>query len=158
MEKTGYKNGSDLLIKIGGNAFGHCTSHTITYSAETKDRAVKPAANASSDSGLWSGKSVSGLSIAISAEGLRFWEESECGFKQILPLWKAGRPVEVSAFERGGDAEPYLVGKFVITKLDETNPAKDDATYSVEMENDGEPTLFDESKITEAPASEQVGS
>jgi hypothetical protein len=157
MGKTGYKNGSDLLIKIDGNAFGHCTSHTITYSAETKDRAVKPVATASSDSGLWSGKSVSGLSIAISAEGLRFWEESEGGFKKILPLWKAGRPVEVSAFERGSDAEPYLTGKFVITKLDETNPAKDDATYSVELENDGEPTLFDESKITEAPASEPVG-
>lgn len=46
MEDTGYINGSDLLLKVGGKAVGHCTSHTLTFNSETKDRAVKPVASA----------------------------------------------------------------------------------------------------------------
>lgn len=45
MEK-GYINGSDLLLKVAGKAVGHCSSHTLTFNSETKDRAVKPVASA----------------------------------------------------------------------------------------------------------------
>ena len=45
MAKQGYVNGSDLLMTIGEKACGHCTSHTTTYTSETKDRAVKPLAS-----------------------------------------------------------------------------------------------------------------
>lgn len=77
MANTGYINGSDLLLKVGGKAVGHCTSHTLTFNSETKDRAVKPEASAAKSSGLWKGKGVTGLSISISAEGLRFYDETE---------------------------------------------------------------------------------
>ena len=137
-----YINGSDLLLKVGGKAVGHCTSHTLTFNSETKDRAVKPVASAAKSAGLWKGKGVTGMSISISFEGLRFYNETENGFDAIASEWGTGQSVDVEAFERGNSNEPYLVGKFVITSLEETSPAQDDATYSGSLENDGEPTTY----------------
>ena len=131
---------------------GHCTSHTLTFNSETKDRAVKPEASAAKSSGLWKGKGVTGLSISISAEGLRFYDETENGHEQIAPLWGKGASVEVEAFKRGGDATPYVRGNFVIASLEETSPAQDDATYSVSLENDGEPETYPGKDATAAQA------
>lgn len=139
---SGYVNGSDLLLKIGGKAVGHCTTHTLTFNSETKDRAVKPAAANSYSAGLWKGKGVTGLSISISAEGLRFYGETENGFSEISALWGAGQSVAVLAFERDGDETPYVSGNFVISSIEETSPAGDDATYSINLENDGEPSAY----------------
>ena len=144
--QTGYINGSDLLLSIGGKAVGHCSSHKVTFNSETKDRAVKPVMTQGTSAGLWKEKGVTGLSISISAEGLRFYDETEGGFKEISTLWGAGTSVEVKAFPRadGTTAKqvPYLVGKFVITSIEESAAAQDDATYSVSLENDGEPTTY----------------
>lgn len=140
--QSGYVNGSDLLLSIGGKAVGHCTSHTLTFNSETKDRGVKPPASAGYTSGLWKGKGVTGLSISISAEGLRFYGETENGHSEIASQWGTGQSVEVKAFEREGDANPYVIGNFVITSLEETSPAQDDATYTVNLENDGEPSVY----------------
>ena len=139
---SGYINGSDILLSVGGKAIGHCTSHTLTFNSETKDRAVKPAASAGYSAGLWKGKGVTGLSISVSAEGLRYYGEAENGWDELSALWGAGASVTVKAFQREGDAEPYLEGSFVITSLEETSPAQDDATYSISLENDGEPTNY----------------
>lgn len=137
-----YINGSDLLLKIGEGAVGHCTTHTLTFNSETKERAVKPAATEGKQSGLWKGKGITALSIIITAEGLRFYEETESGFKEISALWGKGQSVDVEAFEREGDEEPYLKGNFVIASIEETSPAQDDATYTVNLENDGEPEVY----------------
>lgn len=149
MTKTGYCNGSDLLLYVGGKAVGSCTSHTTTFSSETKERAVKPVASAALTSGKWKKKGVVGLSYSISAEGLRFYDETECGFKELFKLWKAGEPVEVKCMERDATEKPYLVGSCVITSLEESAPAQDDATYSINLENDGEPSTLDDGAITE---------
>ena len=140
--ETGYINGSDLLLSIGGKAVGHCTTHTLTFNSETKDRAVKPAASQGYTAGLWKGKGVTGLSISVSAEGLRFYGETENGYEQLSALWGAGQSVEVKAFEREGDATPYLQGKFIIDSIEETTPAQDDATYSIQLSSDGEPDVY----------------
>ena len=137
-----YINGSDLLLKIGEEAVGHCTSHTLTFNSETKERAVKPEASLGKQSGLWKGKGITALIISSSADGLRFYEETESGFKEISALWGKGQSVDVEAFEREGDETPYLKGKFVIASIEETSPAQDDATYTVSLENDGEPTIY----------------
>jgi predicted secreted protein len=139
---SGYINGSDILLSVGGKAIGHCTSHTLTFNSETKDRAVKPAASASYSAGLWKGKGVTGLSISVSAEGLRYYGEAENGWDELSALWGAGAAITVKAFQREGDSSPYLEGSFVITSLEETSPAQDDATYSIQLENNGEPTTY----------------
>lgn len=152
MSKTGYCNGSDMLLYVDGKAVGSCTSHTTTFNSETKERAVKPVATKPISSGLWKQKGVIGLSYSISAEGLVFYDETECGFKSLFALWKAGKSVEIKCMEREETDAPYLAGKCVIASLERTDPAQDDATYSISLENDGEPTTLDESAITENAA------
>ena len=152
--KKGYCNGSDMLVYVGGKAVGHCTTHTTTLNSETKDRAVKPVATASISAGLWKGKGVTGLSISISAEGLVFYGESETGYKALYAAWKAGQSIEVKCMERENSDKPYLKGKFVIASLERTDPAQDDSTYTVNLENDGEPDTLDETAITENPNAE----
>lgn len=147
MAKTGYCNGSDMLLYVGGKAVGSCTSHTLSLSSETKERAVKPVASASLSSGLWKQKGVVGLSYSISAEGLVFYNETEYGYKDLYKAWKEGKSVEVKCMEREATT-PYLVGKCIIASLELSAPAQDDSTYSINLENDGEPTTFDESAIT----------
>ena len=148
-KKTGYCNGSDMLLYVDGKAAGRCTSHTTTFNSETKERAVKPVASAGISSGLWKKKGVIGLSYSISSEGLVFYDETECGFKDLFKLWKAGKSIEIKCMERENSEKPYLVGKCVIASLERTDPAQDDSTYSISLENDGEPTTLDESAITE---------
>ena len=149
--KTGYCNGSDMLLYVGGKAVGSCTSHTTTFNSETKESAVKPVATAGISGGLWKKKGVVGLSYSISAEGLVFYDETENGFKELFALWKSGKSVEVKCMEREQSEKPYLAGKCVIASLERTDPANDDATYSISLENDGEPTTLDENAITETP-------
>lgn len=149
MSKTGYCNGSDMLLYVDGKAVGSCTSHTTTFNSETKERAVKPVATKPISSGLWKQKGVIGLSYSISAEGLVFYDETECGFKALFALWKAGKSVEIKCMEREETDAPYLAGKCVIASLERTDPAQDDSTYSISLENDGEPTTLDEDAITE---------
>lgn len=147
--KSGFCNGSDMLLYVSGKAVGSCTSHSATFSSETKERAVKPVATATLSSGLWKKKGVIGLSYSISAEGLVFYDETECGFADLLALWKAGKSVEVKCMERENSDKPYLAGKCVIASIERTDPAQDDSTYSISLENDGEPTTLDETAITQ---------
>ena len=147
-------NGSDLLMSITGKACGHCTSHTTTYTSETKDRAVKPAATESaSNAGLFKEKSVTGLSVQVKCEGLRFYGEEESGMKDLLAKWKEGATVELKGFARGGDAAPYMSGNFIISSLEESAPAGDDTTYSASFDNTGVVTI-DEAKVDGATAVE----
>lgn len=136
MEK-GYVNGSNLLLSIGGKAIGHCSTHTLSFGTETKERAVKPAASEAKSSALFKEKGITSVNFTANGEGFRFDGEAECGYKELLAMLVAAEPVDVKAFEREGDAKPYLTGKAVITSLEETNPAQDDATYSVSLESTG---------------------
>lgn len=143
---TGYVNGSDLLLSIGGKASGHCTSHTTTYNSETKDRAVKPVSTASASAGLWKEKTVTGLSVQVKVEGLRFYGEEEGSIKDVLAKWKVGATVELKGFARSADATPYMSGNFIVSSLEENAPAGDDTTYSATFDNSGEVTI-DETKV-----------
>lgn len=143
-----YINGSNLLLKVGEKAVGHCTSHTVTMNSDTKDRAVKPVSTATKQAGLWKMKGVSGLSVSISAEGLRVYDESENGFDQVAALWGVGQSVSVTAYRREEDEAPYLKGLFIISSIEETSPAQDDATYSISLENADEPEIYPGKKTT----------
>lgn len=143
MDNTKYINGSDILLKVGGKAIGHCTTHSVTFNTDSKERAVKPLASLNSTTvGLWKEKGITGLSINISAEGLRVINETENGYDELAPKWGKGDVVEVECFKRGDAANPYIKGDFVITSMEETSPAQDDTTYSIQLENNGEPDIY----------------
>lgn len=138
-----------MLMYMNGKAAGHCEKHDTEMSSETKDHAVKPKASAPMSSGLWKSKSVTGLSISISANGFVFYNEDESGYKLFLAAWKTGKPVTIKCMERGDSTTPYLEGSFIITSLKRSDPGQDDSTWDITLENDGEPTTLDESALTE---------
>lgn len=109
MDKKGYITGEDLLLgfMVGSvyYAFGSCTSHELTFSAETKSRSVKPVASKLMASALWDTKTVNKLSFSGSAEGLQLWEESELTYADLLNLWNSAKPIKIKAFERSAEAE-----------------------------------------------------
>lgn len=149
-----YCNGSDMLLFLGEKAFGHCSTHTTTMNSETKDHAVKPEASKAKSSSLWKGKSIVGLSISISAEGFIFLGETESSYAALLAVWKSGKPVKIKCMERGADKKTYLAGNFVISSLERVDPAQDDATYSLSLENDGEPDTIDETAFADGDTPE----
>ena len=145
-----YCNGSNMLLYLGEDAFGHCTTHTATMNSETKDRAVKPAASKAKTNGMWKEKGVTGLSIAISAEGLIYDGETEASYQKMLAAWKSGQPVKIKCMQRGESKKPYLAGSFIISSLERTDPAQDDSTYTIKLDNNGEPDTLDETAFTDS--------
>lgn len=146
-----YMNGSNVLFTVGGKGLGHSTTHSVTYNTETKERGVKPPVKEKTKNALFSGKGVTKMSISVHGEGFRYKGEEELSLDDIRKLWGIGQSVELSCFEREGDATPYLKGKFVITKVEETSPAQDDATFTVDFENDGEPEVYPGQDGTASP-------
>lgn len=146
-----YMNGSNVLFTVGGKGLGHSTTHSVTYNTETKERGVKPPVKEKTKNALFSGKGVTKMSVSVHGEGFRYKGEEELSLDDIRKLWGIGQSVELSCFEREGDATPYLKGKFVITKVEETSPAQDDATFTVDFENDGEPEVYPGQDGTASP-------
>lgn len=146
-----YMNGSNVLFTVGGKGLGHSTTHSVTYNTETKERGVKPPVKEKTKNALFSGKGVTKMSISVHGEGFRYKGEEELSLDDIRKLWGIGQSVDLSCFEREGDATPYLKGKFVITKVEETSPAQDDATFTVDFENDGEPEVYPGQDGTASP-------
>lgn len=144
-----YCNGSNMLLYLGEDAFGHCTTHTATMNSETKDRAVKPLASEAKTNGMWKEKGVTGLSIAISAEGLIYDGETEASYGKMMEAWKSGQPVKIKCMQRGDSQKPYLAGSFIISSLERTDPAQDDSTYTINLDNNGEPDTLDETAFTD---------
>lgn len=134
--------GKDLLLKVGGKCIAYCTSHTITFNTETKEYQVKPPASEPPSAGLFKGRTVNGLGITLSFEGLRGTDSTENGYDELSALWGKGESIEVEAFKRSKDTAPHLKGMFVLDSLEEQSPADDDATYSGQMSNDGEPEIY----------------
>lgn len=145
-----YCNGSNMLLYLGDDAFGHCTTHTATMNSETKDRAVKPLASKVKTNGMWKEKGVTGLSIAISAEGLIYDGETEASYGKMMAAWKSGQPVKIKCMQRGESKKPYLAGSFIISSLERTDPAQDDSTYTINLDNNGEPDTLDETAFTDS--------
>lgn len=106
------------------------TSHTISYSGETKERVTKDTEN-----GAFSQKSVTKLSCTVTVEALTVFN-ADMGYKKLLELFKKREPVKLKyGFTDGEDG--YEEGMFVITSLEESSPADDDASYTCTFENTG---------------------
>ena len=131
-----------MLLSINGQCVGHCSSHAVKVSTDSKKHAVKPLRNiADLTASLFSGRKVTEVNINITADGFGFYDEKEFGYPELLAKCLAGESVDVKCFERGSDTTPYLAGKFVISSLDHTSPANDDVTYSISLDNDGKPDI-----------------
>jgi hypothetical protein len=88
----------------------------------------------------------------VSGEGLIFSGETESSYAMLMGYWAAGNSVTVQCYQRGSSDSPYMTGEFVITSLERTDPAEDDSTYSIQLENDGAVT-FDTSAFNDGTES-----
>lgn len=81
-----YMSGSNVLFTVGGKGLGHSTTHTVTYSTETKKRGVKPPVKEKTKKALFSGKGVTEMSISVHGEGFRYKGEEELSLDDIRKL------------------------------------------------------------------------
>lgn len=133
--------GRDLMLYIEtmvGESLSYvaqaaATSHTITYTGETKERVTKDSSN-----GAYSEKAITKLGVSIKCEALVSFGDA-AGYETLLGLMKNRKAVKLKygfAQEQAGDK--YEEGLFVITSLEQTSAAGEDATYSATFENSGE--------------------
>lgn len=143
-----YINGSDFLFALGNKAFGHSSEHTVTYDTETKERAVKAPEVNGVDTSMFKETSVTKLKITVSFKGFQFDDETELSADELKAMWRAAKPFTGEAFQRPKEGvkndtrEPYLKAQFLLTKLVESNPADDDATYDGELVMTGAPETW----------------
>lgn len=108
------------------------TSHTITYSGETKERITKDTGN-----GAYSEKKVTKLSVSIKCEALTSYGDA-AGYDKLLEVYKNREPVMLKyGFAQEVEGDKYEEGLFVITSLEQSSPAGEDSTYSATFENSG---------------------
>lgn len=140
--KTGdIVEGRDLMMYINTASGGAtptytpqaaATSHTITYSGETKERVTKDTAN-----GAYGEKKVTKLSVSIKCEALVSFGDA-AGYDKLLEVMKSREPVKLKyGFTQEQAGDKYEEGMFVITSLEQSSAAGEDATYSATFENSG---------------------
>lgn len=140
-KKGDYIEGRDLMLYVDISNDGlepsykptaAATSHSINYSGETKERVTKDTSN-----GAFSEKSVTKLSVSITCEALVVFD-AECGYDKLLEIFKSRKKVKLKyGFTQEESGDKYEEGLFVITSLEQTSSAEDDATYSATFENSG---------------------
>ena len=130
-----YRDGTDLILSVGGKALGHSTGCKISYKAETGTRKTKEAA-----AGKWDEKYVKSLGVTITADGFVHGEDTDNNLPTLESLFMAHVPVDASWSYRGETGKVHK-GKFVITSLDNEGKAGDDETYSITLENSGAVTI-----------------
>lgn len=108
------------------------TSHTITYSGETKERVTKDTAN-----GAYSEKKVTKLGVSIKCEALVSFGDA-AGYDKLLSVMKEREAVKLKyGFSAEVTGDKYEEGMFIITSLEQSSAAGEDATYSATFENTG---------------------
>ena len=142
--KTGYVEGKELMLYVDTSddaanpiwdATAGATSHGINNSAETKTRQTKDSGN-----GMYDEKKVSKINVQIKCDALvKHPEAGKKTYADLLAAFKLGKPVRLKygfAAEEAGDT--YEDGLFIISALDETAAAGEDATFSATFDNTGE--------------------
>jgi len=137
MQDTGgYREGTDLILSVNGNALGHSTTCKISDSTETGERVTKEA-----QTGKWKEKYVKSLSETVTAEGFTY-EGDAMGYPDLKTIMLAAQPVTLTYSFRanannGTSVTTAYTGEFIITSLEETGDAGDDAKWNVTFENSG---------------------
>lgn len=143
---AGYINGSDLLLFVGGKALGHCSSFSIDFKSETKQRAVKPLSTLPPGAARFKEATVSNLSISIKAENFIYAGETESDYKAYLNAWMSAKPVTLEVRPRG-ETDPWLSAPFIIENHSLTAEADQDAKVSGSFVIAGAPTVYDATKF-----------
>lgn len=140
MANIGIVEGNDLMLYVNTaestttpvwSPTLHATSHTIDWGAETKVRKTK-------DTGKWAKKVVTGHSCTIKCDALCSYDAG-IGYTELLKMMKLGEEVLLKFSQKSeSTGNDYEEGLFVLTAVNQSTPAGEDATYSCTFENSGE--------------------
>lgn len=139
-EKGEVMDGRDLMLYIdtSGNAAtpkweaqALATSHTITYSSETKERLTKDSPGGNPE------KRITSVKVQIKADALRAFGDSAKVL--LLAAMKAKKNIKLKyGFTAEATGDSYEEGMFAIDSLEETSQAGEDVTYSAQFSSSGE--------------------
>lgn len=138
---TTYLNGSDITLLIERDGKWIPTlgakSHKIAGKSNSKEIVDKDTTNS-----LYKTKSVNSLEITITVDGFVKIGKDDSGIiaSELFALYKAGKPVKLRYGYRNNAPQgaTYEEGEFIIDSIDETHPAKEEATYNATFSNTGE--------------------
>lgn len=133
-----YKQGTDLILSLGGEPIGYSTTCKISTSAETAERATKEVG-----AGKFKEKYVKTLSEQITTEGFEV-KGYRTPYEDLKALMVASKPVQVNYCFL--DEKKGYQGMYVITSLDLDGAAGEDAKFSLTLESTGE---FKQATITQ---------
>lgn len=132
-------DGRDLMLYIDTSetpqtpnwqAQALATSHTITYSSETKERLTKDSPGGNPE------KRITNVTVQIQAEALRAFGDADK--KLLLKAMKEKKLVKLKyGFAAEEEGDDYEEGLFVIDQLEETSQAGEDVTYSAQFSSSG---------------------
>lgn len=129
-----YRDGSDLMVFLGGKPMLAAKSHKIAYKTTTKTITTKDTTNSK-----YKRKIVTGIDVTITADALSVVESAPTavGYTELLAELKKGTSVELK-FGLKDKTGSYESGKFVVDSLDLNTPAGEESSYSAQFSNDGE--------------------
>lgn len=143
-------NGSNLMVFYGGESLALATNHTINFTVNVNETVTK-------DSGIWS----NAIATSIAWEGTSDNLAVAADYNKLYDAMVARQPVDfvfgmpASWTENGladgvdyweepttttGEDVIYYKGKAIITSLNLSAPAGDNATYSITFKGAGKIT------------------
>lgn len=125
-----YRDGTDLLLSVGGKTLGHSDNCEIQYQAETGTRKTKE-----KSAGKYNESYVKSLAVSITASGFVHAADKDNNLPTLITLWKACAPIDAS-WDTRESSDPHS-GKFILTDVKDTGKAGDDETYSITLKNSG---------------------
>lgn len=133
MATTGIINGTDFLLYVGGTKVYHTTSHSLSFSMDTRDATTK-------DSGGWRDLLEATKSWSMSGDGLVALDATY-GFSDLFAVLTARTAVVVKfSTETAGDT--YYTGNGYLTSLDMDSPTEDNSSFSFTFEGTGALTEY----------------
>ena len=130
-------DGGSLTIRIvtGGvaTAIQNLTSNAFSSSMDTRETTTK-------NSGTHKEYKPTYLDKTFSFEGLLHHTAATAGLEDLRTAHEAGTIIDWE-WGTGAASSPKITGSGIITSLDEDAPDGDNATFSGEIQNTGDPTI-----------------
>lgn len=128
MASTGIRNGTDIILYIGGTAVAFATSHDLNVNMATRETTNK-------DTAGWK-TSLSGVRDWDTSGEAFFAEDAAYGYTDLWAHYSARTSFTVK-FATATVGDKYYTGTAWLTSLSQSDPLEDSTTFSFSLEGTG---------------------
>jgi predicted secreted protein len=128
MASTGFRNGTDLSIFIGGTEVAFATTHDLDLGMDTREVTNK-------DSAGWQEIREGTRNWSTSGEAW-FAEDAAYGFSDLFALYNS-RSSFIVKFSTNVSGDVYYTGTAYLTSLTQSDPLEDTASFSFSLDGTG---------------------